>query len=274
MSVTPVLNSLKTLNNVQLLEVIQQASKLLESLDLNKTCTHNDMSTPHKTEKTTKKLKTEDTGKMFEMAICLAYNIPYSGKYSYGLEKPEELKPRLKKLTELFPIPEHTAQSGSRYDFTSADRHLSAKTTKKGGGKVAPQVIGQPQPKKFCEVIGIPFTDIPHLKEYIQTNITKILPTLVEYTFDCDTVFYNEENSSIQYIKLHTPINWDSYKYTWTTKWDVWNNSSTLKLVQDEKETSLVEFQFHTKSRSNMAIRWCFTEFLTLFKENLTIIDL
>jgi hypothetical protein len=30
-------------------------------------------------------LKTEDTGKMFEMAICLAYGIPYDGKYKYDM---------------------------------------------------------------------------------------------------------------------------------------------------------------------------------------------
>ncbi len=89
-------------------------------------------------------LHTEDTGKMFEMAICLAYGIPYNGNYKYGMELPERLKPRLLKLTELFPMCRHTANKQARYDFTSltCDTHLSAKTTKKGGGKVAPQVIG------------------------------------------------------------------------------------------------------------------------------------
>lgn len=50
-----------------------------------------------------KKLLTEDLGKMFEMAICLTFGIPYDGKYKYGMELPEELKPRLSKLVELFP---------------------------------------------------------------------------------------------------------------------------------------------------------------------------
>ena len=31
-------------------------------------------------------LKTEDTGKMFEMAICYAYGIEYNGKYKYSME--------------------------------------------------------------------------------------------------------------------------------------------------------------------------------------------
>ena len=131
-----------------------------------------------------KTLQTEDTGKQFEMAICLAFNIPYNGPYKYGMELPEILKPRLSKLTELFPKCIHTAKNGSRYDYTSEDKHLSAKSTKKGG-KVAPQVIGQSQPKKFCEIIGIEYTTNSSLKEYIQKNISNILPILVSYTFDC-----------------------------------------------------------------------------------------
>ena len=34
-----------------------------------------------------KKLLTEDTGKMFEMAICLLYDIPYDGEFKYNLEE-------------------------------------------------------------------------------------------------------------------------------------------------------------------------------------------
>lgn len=44
-------------------------------------------------------LQTEDTGKIFEMAICLAYDIPYDGKYKYSMEIPQKLKLRLSKLT-------------------------------------------------------------------------------------------------------------------------------------------------------------------------------
>ncbi len=49
-------------------------------------------------------LRTEDLGKQFEMAVCLAYNIAYIGKYKYGLDKPTELVPRVKKLKNIFPI--------------------------------------------------------------------------------------------------------------------------------------------------------------------------
>lgn len=221
-------------------------------------------------------LQTEDTGKMFEMAICLAYGIQYDGKYKYGMEIPEKLAPRLKKLQELFPACSHTAKQGARYDFTSlsdASNHLSAKTTKKGIGKVAPQVIGQANPLKFCSILNIPYTTDAELKKYIQTNISSILPILTEYTFDCPNIYYNHEMSSIKFITLMTLIVWNSFEYQWTRDHTTWNNSSTLKIKCNGIFIPIVEFQFHTK-RKNMAIRWIYDNFLSVFKNNLTIVDL
>jgi hypothetical protein len=219
-------------------------------------------------------LQTEDTGKIFEMAICLAYGIPYDGKYKYDMEIPDKLKLRLSKLTEMFPMCIHTARKGSRYDYTCVDdnsKHLSAKSTKKGVGKVAPQVIGQSQPKKFCELLGIEYTTILALKEYIQKEIIKIIPIIVEYTFDCPNIYYNKEKDTIRYITLDQSIVWSSYSFRWTCDWVNWKNSSTLKIIINEKEFSLLEFQFHTKSRTNMAIRWSYENFLNIFADNLTI---
>lgn len=217
---------------------------------------------------------TEDTGKMFEMAICLAYGIPYVGKYKYTMDTPEKLKPRLSKLTELFPVCRHTAKKGARYDFTAVTddtKHLSAKSTKDGIGKVAPQVIGQSQPKKFCEIIGIGYTTNTDLKTYIQTNIVTLLPILVGYTFDCPTIYYNQGKNTIRFITLRQPIDWTKYEFKWTRSVAEWSNSSTLKMIVDEKELALLEFQFHTRSRTNMAIRWSYEHFLTTFKDNLCI---
>lgn len=222
-------------------------------------------------------LQTENTGKIFEMAICLAYGIPYDGKYKYGMEIPEKLTPRLSKLIDHFPMCRHTAKKGARYDYTSVTdetKHLSAKSNKKSTGKVAPQVLGQTQPKKFCECMGIPYTTNLELKKYIQTEIRTILPILVGYTFDCSTVYYNEEKDTIRFITMHTPIDWSKYTFKWTCDWNTWKNSSTLKINTEHREIALLEFQFHTKSRTNMAIRWHYETFLTLFKESLTIVDL
>jgi hypothetical protein len=121
------------------------------------------------------------------------------------MELPNALQPRLAKLPELFPKCTHSAKSGSRYDFTAVDdvtKHLSAKTIKKGGGKVAPQVIGQAQPQKFCEELGIPYTNVADLKNYIQTNITDILPHLVSHTFDCPNLYYHQEEDRIWFIQM------------------------------------------------------------------------
>ena len=222
-------------------------------------------------------LQTEDTGKMFEMAICLVYDIPYDSKYKYSMELPVKLKQRLSKLLEMFPACRHTAKKGSRYDYTSLEddeKHLSAKSTKKGVGKIAPQVIGQSQPKKFCEIIGIEYTTIPALKQHIQTEIKTIIPILVDYTFDCPTIYYNKEKDTIRYITLTTPIEWGNYSFKWTRDWMVWKNSSLLKVIIEGKEIALLEFQFHTKNRTNMAIRWFYENFLTIWSDNLTICDI
>ena len=222
-------------------------------------------------------LQTEVIGKQFEMAICLALGILYVGKYKYDMELPEKLKLRLSKLIGMFQMYRHTASNGARYDYTcmtDETKHLSAKSTKKGIGKVAPQVVGQCQPKKLCESIGIEYTTISDLKKYIQTNIVKIIPILVNYTFDSPNLYYNHEKSTIRLITLNTPIEWDKYEFKWTCDWTTWKNSSTLKIISSDKEYSLLEFQFHTKSRTNMVIRWSYEHFLIIFKENICIIDL
>jgi hypothetical protein len=219
-------------------------------------------------------IKTENTGKIFEMAICKTYNIPYIGNYKYGMEEPEILKDKLISLKNHFPQCIHTARKQNRYDFTSIDgiHHLSAKTSKLRNGKVAPQCIGQSKPIKFCSIIGITFISILSLKEYIQKNITMILPFLIKYTFDCPNLYYNQEKNIIQYIQLIQEINWLIYEYTWTKSYNEWNNSSTLKIKINEKYINLVEFQFHSTHRSNMAIRWYYDNFLTIFKDHLNII--
>ncbi len=171
----------------------------------------------------------------------------------------------------------HTAKKGARYDYTAvADEsmHLSAKTTKKGVSKIAPQVVGQSAPKKFCDIVGVQFTTVSELKQSIQAEIAKILPTLVQYTFDCPTVYYNQEKDTIRFITLNAPIDWSRWEFCWTCGWNDWKNSATLKIKCQETEVALLEIQFHSKSRQNMAVRWFYEHFLTVFKENLSIVDI
>jgi len=209
------------------------------------------------------------------MAICLTYQTPYDGVFKYDIEMAKRLVPRLESLLHLFPRCRHTGRKQSRYDFTAVSddqRHLSAKSTKKGG-KVAPQVIGQSTPRRFCELLGLSeFSDITELKKYIQENIVDILPVLSSYTFDCPTVYYHQERDTIDFIQLHQEIPWKDYTFEWTSSWDKWNNSSTMKLKPKKGPSiSLLEIQFHTKSRKNMAIRWCYENVLQTFSEHFNI---
>ena len=222
-------------------------------------------------------MATEDTGKMFEMAICMAYGIPFDGKYKYGMELPNALQSRLAKLPTLFPKCTHGAKRGARYDFTGIDnttKHLSAKTIKRGSGKVAPQVIGQAQPQKFCDELGIPFTTVLNLKQYIQTNITIILPHLVSHTFDCPNLYYHQQDDKILFIQFIKDIDWTKMTFEWTKIGADWNNSTTLKIKDAHGSIALVEFQFHTTGRTNMAIRWYYDNVLNIFKDHFSITTL
>lgn len=226
------------------------------------------------------KLQTEDLGKITEKALCNALGIPYNGKYKYG-EPPAGLCARLATLVPLLPTDlVHTAAAGARYDYTSAadpSKHISVKTTK-GGSKVAPQCIGQPQPAAFCERVGIPFVSVPALKKTIQEDIaTVILPAMAAFTFDCQTVYYNERTGQLQLITLKTPIDWasSSHTYTWTCGHEAWANSASVKISVGGSEAKvLAEFQFHSSSRTNMANRWCFENVLTIFRDNFEIVDI
>ena len=75
------------------------------------------------------RIRTEDTGKIFERAGCLAFDTPYDGHYRYG-EPPEHLVWRLLPLQYNGPW-KHCASGGCRHDFVNANNeYLSFKTTK------------------------------------------------------------------------------------------------------------------------------------------------
>ena len=206
---------------------------------------------------TKKKVVTEDLGKIFEMAICLLYETQYDGKFKYSMLKAELLKDKIINLKTAFPHKIiHTAKNGARYDFTGADSteiKLSAKTTKKDF-KVCPQVIGQPSKKKFCEhfEIDISLTS-EQIKEYIVTNIEKLLKTYFEYTFYCPIIYYNEHSNVLWLIKNHTNIDWDNciIEFSHIKKNKNWNESTSVTI----NGYSMGEFQFHNH-RDNIKFRW------------------
>ena len=213
-------------------------------------------------------VRTEDTGKQLEMAICLAYNTPYVGPYKYGMEEPERLAPRLRNLLPPLEGVYHSAEKGAVYDFTApGEQHLSAKSTKKTGAKVAPQRVGQASVPDFCDRMGLPQMKPDQLKAYIQENIESLLPSFEEWTFDCPILFFDKQKDSLSLINRESNFRWAGRTFTWTRPADKWANSSTLKV----DGVSVMEIQFHT-TRKNVVCRWCFEKVLSLHSEHLSVV--
>jgi len=226
-------------------------------------------------EKIHKKMVTEDLGKIFEMAICLLYDIEYGGKYKYSMEEAHILKEKLYNLKNVFPFPlKHIAKNGNQYDFVSINDdkiYLSAKTTKKNA-KVCPQVIGQPSKKKFCEFFGLCILyDLEQIKVYIQTNINQLLEIYSLNTFDCPIVYYNQHKNIILFVKLIENIKWTNYDISLShnIKNKKWNESSCIVM----NGVTIGEFQIHNH-RDCIKFRWAFENLLHLLKDNFEIVNL
>jgi len=221
-----------------------------------------------------KKVVTEDLGKIFEMSICLLYDIEYDGKYNYGLKEAHIIKDKIHKLKNIFPYKiKHIAKNGNKYDFGNLQEniYLSAKTTKKDG-KVCPQVIGQPSKKKFCEFFEIePSYDLEQIKKFIEINVTKLLEIYIINTFDCPIIYYNKHKNLLLFIKIKETINWINYiiQFSHIIKNKKWNESTTISI----NNISIGEFQIHNK-RDCIKFRWNFEKLLNLFADNFEITNL
>ena len=221
------------------------------------------------------RLKTEDVGLTLERAVCKVLETPYIGVFKYSDTEATDLAKRLVRLPCHFTGHyTHTAKGGAPYDFTSTDgqpRYISCKSNKGKGEKVAPHTIGQASPEAFCERVGIRYIDRATLKaDFQKPKITaKLLAQLEKYTFDAPIVYYNKKDDTLQLITQEQPIVWDKLDYSWTTTAAVWNNGSTLKA----NGTSILEVQFHSKNRNNMAVRWLFKKVLKMFPECFKIVN-
>lgn len=205
------------------------------------------------------KVRTEDLGKITEYAVCLAYDTPYGGNYKYSVEKARTIEPLVRKVVEYFPEMRHTAARNGRYDFTSpTGDHLSVKSSKTKKAKVAPQVIGQPSMEKLQLYLDAPVTGARDFKRFLQENSTRLLDMCLTYTFDCPNLFYSEPTQDALLITRTSAVVWGAV--TWTRSWEQWTNSSTLKT----NGVSLLEVQFHSASRSNLALRW---DYMNLLRE-------
>ena len=222
-----------------------------------------------------KPVLTEDLGKIFEMAICILFCIPYVGNYKYSVAEATSLSLRVEKLKQVFPYNlQHTAKNGSPFDFTCVDDSsikLSAKTSKKDG-KVCPQIIGQPSRKKFCEYFALTADyDVEKIKDYILNNVTSMLCVYLSNTFDCPIIYYNKNRDLVQFIKMKQPIDWSLYKieFSHINKMKKWNESTTISI----NNICIGEFQVHNH-RDCIKFRWAFEKLLALFGEHFEIIIL
>jgi len=205
-------------------------------------------------------LKTEDFGKIFEMAICLLYSIPFDGKFKYSITDSESLIQRLLRLKDHVVVTRHIAKRGNRYDFLldHDDKYLSAKTNK-NGAKVCPQVIGQPSQKKFKEFFKLHIDlSLDGIKEFINESLNEILEKYFEYTFDCDIIYYNKPKDILLLIKQQPPINFTECHLSKNPS--SWRESSTVKY----NNTSIGEFQIQNH-RDCIKFRWDFLKLLSVF---------
>ena len=220
--------------------------------------------------------KTEDTGKEWEKAICIAGNTPYDGNFKYSNENAEKLAERIKQfIEERYEKVKHTARGGAEFDFevkSKQEENLSAKSTKgrANSGKVAPHKIGQPSIKKFCEKFSIEEVSNESVKQYIKTNPHIVLECMLTNTFKCPILYFVKGDNTIRFIKLIKPIDWTKFEFSWTNDWTT-TGGTTLKLK--EKNISIVEFQIHN-TRKNMALRWYFEKLLIEFSDHFEIVSI
>ena len=222
----------------------------------------------------TSKYSVEKSLTRSEKAICTALNIEYVGEFKYSLDKAEALAQKLGNLHQFITEPlTHTAQGQGKYDFTGETMRLSAKSNKKHH-KVAPQTVGQPTKKRFCEIFGLApeLADPSVIKAHILSNIRDMLPRYFENTFDCNILYYHEKENTLKLIQTNEPIDWSNKKITFSQNTvESWNEGSTLYLEVEPGITKAIgEFQLHNH-RNGVKFRWDMRNLVNAFPENFTV---
>jgi hypothetical protein len=106
---------------------------------------------------------------------------------------------------------------------------------------------------------------------------------LWRYTFDSPIVYYVRDTDQIRFIAPAAEAavstggpDWSAFQYSWSRSYDKWTNSTSLRVVApgSGKEETILEFQFHTKSRQNMAVRWAIDKVLQVFAGHFKVTEL
>lgn len=200
-------------------------------------------------------LNNEHLGKAVEKGLCLALKTPYGMQYNYPSDLAESLALRFASLVNRFQGYTHTGAKNQLYDFTSADgsQYLSVKTAlSEKACKVCPQVIGQPSRGVFARYFGLP-SDVTNdeIKNYIQNNVSSMMPKYIEQTFPCPMLVYSRDTNNCQIITMTQVPDWSQSIFTFTRLGEEWNESSSLKIAG----RTIGEFQIHNH-RNCIKFRW------------------
>ncbi len=209
-----------------------------------------------------KTLKTEDTGKIAEMAVCLFYGIEYNGGkngFKYNIKEAK----RLSKLIPLSLKDEwskeciHTAKQQGTFDFTSTDeKYLNVKSNQLSGTKIAPGGLGQYSIVKFRNYFKIPQPEDENndddVREYVINNITSVLKEYWKCMFDQSTLYYSEKDDTFTLYKPNKACPKFKKEDLTFSKLENWGRGTSLSW----KNKNLGEFQIHGKRSSNLKFRW------------------
>jgi hypothetical protein len=206
--------------------------------------------------KNKEKNNNEIEGNSFEVAICEIKNIPYQDKiqtYRYHRDNVNEIKDFLntQKLPELTKYIGNNIINGkkSKIDFIDKNEKTYSLKSNKTNKMICPQVIGQASTKTFCEYFRLEKLEVFEIKEFIHSNISKIIQDYWKNLFCCDYLIWIQRDKKKKFTlniyekenMLNKFLNLDPKMFSWTRKLEYWNESNTLKYNNE----SLAEFQIH-----------------------------
>lgn len=220
-------------------------------------------------------INNETIGISAEIAIADFFNVPVNSCYrSRGNNKIiDSIKPLVCEAFDYYDIDlpvKHVAEEQNPIDFfLENDKTLSVKTNQRFMGKVAPQIIGQPNSTTFfSKLYAITGYDVQSelrknsladtyenrtklFKHFVFENTGTLLNIYWEHLFECDYLLYfynildnNRKLTEHPRYKVLSKIdypNFDISHITFTQSEQSWNESCTMKY----HGKAIGEFQVH-----------------------------
>ena len=161
----------------------------------------------------------------------------------------------------------------NKVDFIlEENKTLSLKTLKRNDGKICPQKIGQPTLKSWDtywkQEWGGKLEHNPARFNYIKNNIHLYLNCMLENLFCCDYLLLISNCNKDPYIEFMGKTNnyftnqeiifsRNIYEERWNESKNKYSEFSTIiKIILNNKEVTVGEFQFHKSSRQELKFRF------------------